>query len=103
TSGQGYPTGYLHEVLRGRGLVYVVHAMNSPGQGGRLPGAFIAYAGTDPRKVNEVVEAMLQNIARAQGSDQDMVPGWFERARQLMIIGEAMDRETPGEQATAAA
>ena len=26
TSGYGYPTGYLHEILRGRGLVYVVHA-----------------------------------------------------------------------------
>jgi zinc protease len=103
TSGQGFPTGYLHETLRGQGLVYVVHAMTSPGQSRDLAGAFLAYAGTDPRKVNEVVEIMLQNIARAQGTEQDMSPGWFERAKQLMLIGEAMERETAGEQATVAA
>ncbi len=103
TSGQGYPTGYLHEVLRGQGLVYVVHAMNSPGQGHDLPGAFIAYAGTEPGKVNQVVDLMLQNIARVQGSDADMIPDWFNRAKHLMVINEAMQRETADEQATAAA
>ena len=32
TSGYGYPTGYLHEILRGRGLVYVVHGIVMPGR-----------------------------------------------------------------------
>ncbi len=103
SSGYGYPTGYLHEVLRGRGLVYVVHAVNSPGLSRELPGTFIAYAGCDPARVNEVVELMLQNIARLQGSEADLVPGWFDRAKQLMLVSQAMDRQTPAEQAMAAA
>lgn len=103
TSGYGYPTGYLHETLRGRGLVYVVHAMNSPGKGKDQPGTFLVYAGCDPRRVNEVVEAILMNIARLQGSEEDMVTGWFERSRQLMLTSEAMDRETAADQATTAA
>jgi zinc protease len=103
TSGQGNPTGYLHETLRGQGLVYVVHAVNSPGQSDKLPGAFVVYAGTDPKRVNEVVETILLNIARVQGTEADMVEGWFERSKQLMLIGEAMERETAGEQATVAA
>src|SRR5205814_87885 len=67
-SGWGYPTGYLHETLRGRGLVYVVHAINRPGRNAKLPGTFLAYAGCDPTKVNEVIDLMLENIARLQGS-----------------------------------
>lgn len=102
-SGYGYPTGYLHETLRGRGLVYVVHAVNAPGVSEDIPGSFIAYAGCDPRRVNEVVDLMLQNIARLQGSEEDLIPGWFERSKQLMLISEAMSQETPSEQAAAAA
>ncbi len=30
TSGYGYPTGYIFEILRGRGLVYDANAMNFP-------------------------------------------------------------------------
>ena len=59
TSGFGYPTGYLHEILRGRGLVYMVHAQNWPGRDSSLPGAFLVYAGCDPSKVNEVVDLIL--------------------------------------------
>ncbi|MGH7213953.1 MAG: M16 family metallopeptidase [Tepidisphaeraceae bacterium] len=103
TSGFTYPTGYLHEILRGRGLVYVVHAFNSPGRNKELPGAFVVYAGSDPRKVNEVVETILQNIARVQGTDADMQPGWFERSKRLVVTADAMDNETAAEQATTAA
>ena len=46
---------------------------------------------------------MLQNIARLQGSEQDLIPGWFERSKQLMLISEAMDQETASEQAATAA
>src|SRR5207247_6291244 len=65
-SGYRYPTGYLHEILRGRGLVYVVHAQNWPGRNVKLPGTFFVYAGCDPGKVNEVVALILENIARVQ-------------------------------------
>ncbi|HYO09362.1 MAG TPA: insulinase family protein [Tepidisphaeraceae bacterium] len=103
TSGFGYPTGYLHEILRGRGLVYVVHAINQPGRSAKLPGTFLVYAGCDPGKVNEVVDLILENIARLQGTERDMQPGWFERSKQLAITSDAMDTETPAEQAQTAA
>ncbi|MGB7161378.1 MAG: pitrilysin family protein [Tepidisphaeraceae bacterium] len=103
SSGFGYPTGYLHEILRGRGLVYEVHALNQPGLTKELPGTFLAYAGCDPQRVNEVVDLMLENIARLQGSAKDMDKSWFERSKQLAVTTDAMDNETPAEQATTAA
>jgi zinc protease len=103
SSGYGYPTGYLHEILRGRGLVYVVHAINFPGRSKELPGNFFVYAGCDPSKVNEVVDVILENIARLQGTEQDTQPGWFERSKQLITTNDAMDNETPAEQAQTAA
>jgi zinc protease len=103
TSGFGYPTGYLHETLRGRGLVYEVHAISRPGVSKELPGTFLAYAGCDPSKVNEVVDLMLENIARVQGTAQDMDESWFGRSKQLAVTTDAMDNETPAEQASTAA
>lgn len=103
SSGYGYPTGYLHEILRGRGLVYIVHAQNSPGRNKDLPGTFLVYAGCDPSKVNEVIDLILENIARLQGTAQDMQPDWFARSKQLIVTSDAMDNETPAEQATTAA
>ena len=55
TGGYTYPTGYLFETLRGKGLVYVVESQNSPGrQVGQLdknlPGTFLVFAGAIPRK-----------------------------------------------------
>ncbi len=40
-SGYQMPAGWLHEELRGRQLVYVVHAINQPAL---VPGTFVAYA-----------------------------------------------------------
>jgi zinc protease len=103
TSGYGYPTGYLHETLRGRGLVYEVHAINRPGAKKELPGTFLAYAGCDPSKVNDVVDLMLENIARVQGTAKDMDESWFPRSKLLAVTTDAMDNETPAEQASTAA
>ena len=103
SSGYGYPTGYLHEILRGRGLVYVVHALNFPGRSKELPGNFFVYAGCDPSKVNEVVDVILENIARLQGTEKDTQEGWFERSKQLIVTNDALENETPAEQATTAA
>jgi zinc protease len=101
-SGYGYPTGYLFEVLRGRGLVYVVHAVNSPGLSKDLPGTFFAYAGCDPKNVNAVVDLMLENIARLQGAPKDVNEEWFGRSKDLMLVSDAMDHQTPAEQAKTA-
>jgi zinc protease len=102
-SGYGYPTGYLHEILRGRGLVYVVHAANSPGRDPALPGTFFAYAGCEAKNVNEVVDTILENIARLQGTPQDVNEEWYRRSKELAIVSDALQRQTPADQAAAAA
>jgi zinc protease len=100
--GWGYPTGYLFETLRGRGLVYVVQAENVPGRDAKTPGMFEVFAGCDPSKVNEVVEQILLNIGRLQGSDVDMQPDWFKRSKLLITTADALDNETPDSQALTA-
>ncbi len=100
--GYRYPTGYIFEILRGRGLVYVAEASNSPGRPG-FPGTFITFAGCDPKNVNEVVDVMLENIARLQGTPADVNEGWFKRSKELIVVADAMENETPSEQATQAA
>jgi zinc protease len=101
--GWGYPTGYLFETLRGRGLVYVVQAENTPGRSQAIPGDFVVFAGCDPSKVNEVVDQILLNIARLQGTNADMQEDWFTRSKLLITTADAMDNETPQSQASAAA
>jgi zinc protease len=101
--GWGYPTGYLFETLRGRGLVYVVQATNNPGRSSQMPGSFYVFAGCDPSKVNEVVDQILLNIARLQGTAADMQEDWFNRSKLLINTADALDNETPAAQASAAA
>ena len=102
-SGYQYGSGYLYEILRGRGLVYVVHGQNSPGLSPRLPGTFLVYAGCEPGKVNEVVDVILENIARLQGTAADVNEDWFRRSKELIVVAEALDSQTPAQQATQAA
>ncbi len=101
-SGYGYPTGYLFDTLRGRGLVYEVDAVNRPGQS-PWPGTFIVIGGCDPKNVNEVIDLALENIARLQGSANDIQPEWFDRAKKLITTYDAMSTETPAEQGERAA
>lgn len=103
TGGYTYPSGYLFETLRGKGLVYVVYSQNSAGRDEKLPGTFLVLAGCDPAKVNEVVELCLQNIARLQGSENDINIKWYNRAKELITVADAMEHETPAAQASSAA
>jgi zinc protease len=103
TSGFTYPTGYIFETLRGLGLVYVADARNAPGRDASLPGTFEAYAGTGPENVNKVVELTLQNIARVEGTENDVNMDWFKRSKELMVVADAMENETPTAQAQLAA
>jgi zinc protease len=102
-SGYNYPTGYIFETLRGRGLVYDAQAYVFPGRSTQTPGALIAYAGCDAKDVNEVVDAMLENIARLQGKPEEINVDWFGRTRNLIVTSEALDNETAGQQSQAAA
>jgi zinc protease len=103
TSGYGFPTGYIFDILRGRGLVYDANAKDFPGLNRKTPGTFFAYAGCDPANVNEVVGVILESVARLQGSDADMQADWFSRSKQLITTGDAMVNETPAAQAGVAA
>jgi zinc protease len=103
TSGFDYPTGYMFEILRGRGLVYVVHAYDSPGRNAAMPGSFIVYAGCDPKNVNEVVDVILESMARTQGTAADMNADWVERSKQLITTSDALQNETAAQQASTAA
>jgi len=102
-SGYGYPTGYLFETLRGEGLVYDVQAHIFYGRDRKCPGAFIVFAGCDPENVNRVAEAIIENIARLQGTPQDLQPRWFDRSKLLITTSDALAQETPAAQAETAA
>jgi zinc protease len=102
-SGYNYPTGYIFETLRGRGLVYDAQAFLFPGRSRQTPGAFIIYAGCDPADVNEVVDAILENIARLQGKPEEINVDWFGRTKNLIVTSEALDNETAAQQAQTAA
>jgi zinc protease len=101
--GWGYPTGYLFETLRGKGLVYDVEDQNNPGRSAATPGTFFVFAGCDPAKVNDVVDQILLNIARLQGTAADMQEDWFKRSKLLITTADALDNETPAAQAATAA
>jgi zinc protease len=60
-------------------------------------------AGCEPDKVNEVIDLTLLNIARLQGTADDLRADWFDRSKQLINTSEAMDNETPAAQASQAA
>ncbi len=102
-SGFTYPTGYLFETLRGRGLTYDVNSYNFPGRDEKLPGAFVVYAGCEPKVVNEVIDLILENVARLQGTAEDLQPEWFDRSKKLITTADAMDHETAAQQAQTAA
>jgi predicted Zn-dependent peptidase len=58
-SGYRLPRGWLHSELRGKRLVYVVHAYN---WAALVPGAFAVYANCEPAKVAEVAAIIRRNL-----------------------------------------
>jgi zinc protease len=103
TGGYGYPTGYIFETLRGQGWAYEAASQNVPGQSSKLQGAFVVYAACDPRNVNKVTNAILQNMARLQGTEKDIQADWFSRCKDMITTADALETETPAEQAEIAA
>ena len=61
-SGYRMPGGWLHTELRGKQLVYVVHAYNWPAL---APGAFITYAAGEPAKAPEILRIIDANLRKA--------------------------------------
>ncbi|MBM4017001.1 MAG: insulinase family protein [Planctomycetes bacterium] len=88
-SGYQMPGGRLHEELRGKGLVYEVHAFSMEGQ---RPGYFAAMAVCRPEKAAEVariIEGHMQRAAREGFTEEQLAP-----ARATIVTAMELGRET---------
>ncbi|MDD4269337.1 MAG: pitrilysin family protein [Thermoguttaceae bacterium] len=98
TSGYSYPGGWLHNELRGAGLVYYVHALQITGP---APGYFVVISQVAPEKTADVVGRIRKNLQRArQGEISD---DEFDTARQMVISLHAQENTTIAAQAQQAA
>lgn len=98
TSGYQYPGGWLHNELRGEGLVYMVHATLLSGPS---PGFFVVMAQTHPEAVGEVVRRIERNIERARRGEFDEEE--VRRAIEMIVALHAQENTTIAEQAAQAA
>jgi zinc protease len=97
-AGYRYPGGWLHNELRGAGLVYYVHAMPMTGP---APGYFVILSQTQPDKIDEVVGRIEKNVARAKAGE--ITPEEFDVARQRVLAMHAQENTTIASQAQQAA
>ena len=97
-AGYRYPGGWLHNELRGEGLVYFVHASQMTGP---VPGYFEIIAQTRPDKLAEVVGRIERNVERALEGRIDEEE--FRTALQRVIALHAQENTTIGQQAQQAA
>ena len=93
-AGYKYPGGWLHNELRGEGLVYYVHAMPVAGPS---PGFFVVLAQTQPEKIGEVVQRILRNVERAKSGQISQEE--FQLALQRVTALHAQENTTIAEQA----
>jgi zinc protease len=99
-SGIGYPSGRLHEALRGgdRSLVYVVHAFPSSGVEG---GHFGILTQTTMANYPKVVGIILDKLETIQ--QQPLQARELEAAKDMVITMHELSLETSGAQARSAA
>jgi len=97
-SGYSYPGGWLHRELRSEGLVYFVHAFPI---GGPAPGYLGILAQTRPDAIDEVVERIEKNIARARRGE--ITQEEFETAVNMVKALHAQENTTLAAQARTAA
>ena len=97
-SGYSYPGGWLHQELRGEGLVYFVHAFQITGP---APGYFAVLSQTQPDKIDEVVGRIRQNVARAK--EGKISEEEFRTAVQMVTSLHAQENTTIAAQARQAA
>jgi zinc protease len=97
-SGYSYPGGWLHNALRGEGLVYFVHAFQITGP---AAGFFAILAQTQPEKVSTVVERIEQFVDRARQGQ--ITEDEFRTAQQMVIALHAQENTTISGQAQQAA
>jgi zinc protease len=99
-SGIGYPSGWLHDALRGgdQSLVYVVHAFSSFGVDA---GYFGIMAQTTLDNYEAVVKAVLDKMALIQ--EKEVAPTTLERAKGMCITAHEIGLEQIASQASSAA
>jgi zinc protease len=99
-SGIGYPSGWLHEALRGRekSLVYYVHAYPAFGIDG---GYFGIMSQTTPENYEEVLGIILEQLALIQAREVDAVT--LDRGKNMCISMHEMGLETVAAQAASSA
>jgi zinc protease len=99
-SGIRYPSGWLHEALRGgdRSLVYVVHAYPSFGIDGGYFGIIVQ---TTLDNYDAVLEAIQSKMARIQ--EEELASEELERAKAMCITAHELGLETIASQASSAA
>ena len=99
-SGIGYPSGWLHEALRGgdRSLVYMVHAYPAFGIDG---GYFGIMAQTTPDNYDTVLKIILDKMALIQSEALD--PSTLERAKSMCITAHELGLERIASQASSVA
>ena len=94
----GSNTGWLHEELRGRGLVYYAWGINFAGL---LPGYFAATAQCESEKVEEVLEAIQEQLGKARRgefSEEEVA-----RAKSKRVNAEVLQKQTNADAAMTAA
>jgi zinc protease len=99
-SGIGYPSGWLHEALRGgnRSLVYVIHAFPSAGIDGGHFGIITQTTMANYEKVLEIILAKLQKIQQQRLNSEELAT-----AKDMVVTMHEMSLETNGAQARSAA
>jgi len=97
--GYGSPGGsWLHETLRGKGLVYTVQAQNIPAP---FPGLFMIVALGEPQNVPKIIDLINQRIADARKGA--FTAQEVALAKDQTITGEKLQDQTIAGQAAAQA
>ncbi len=93
-TGMGTPGGRLHDVLRGKGLVYATYAY---AMAGLDPGYYAIYAGTAPDRVDQVKGIIEDNVTRLGTELVDNEE--LTRAKNACVSNQQISLAEPGQRA----
>jgi zinc protease len=97
-NGYSTPGGWLHNELRGEGLIYYVFTREMTGP---VPGFFVVASQTYPEKLDEVVQRIHRNLDKAKKGD--ISDAEFHTAIEQIVALHAQENVTITEQARTAA